>query len=136
MRALLLGLVFSVVGGASAWADLDQAIRDCIESPSQQRRIEACTRVLSEPSLTGRHRAAAHFNRGIAYRMLKRYRRAIADYDQAIKLNPQYAEAYYNRGVSYEILGRKAEAIADYREALALGIKAARQRIIALGAKP
>jgi tetratricopeptide (TPR) repeat protein len=46
--------------------------------------------------------------------------RAIADYDQAIALQPDYALAYYNRGVAYADKGDLDHAIADYDQAIAL----------------
>ena len=42
---------------------------------------------------------------------------AIADFTQAIQLDPSYVEAYNNRAFSYEAQGRRAEAIADFRKA-------------------
>jgi tetratricopeptide (TPR) repeat protein len=46
--------------------------------------------------------------------------RAIADYSEAIKINPNYAIAYSNRGNLLEARGRREEAIADFRRALAI----------------
>ena len=40
-----------------------------------------------------------------------------ADYDEAIRLQPDYPEAYYNRGNAKSKLGRLEDAIADYDEA-------------------
>jgi len=45
---------------------------------------------------------------------------AIADYDQAIALKPDYALAYYNRGIAYRQKGDLDHAIADYDQAIAL----------------
>ena len=45
--------------------------------------------------------------------------RAIADFDEAIKLDPRDAEAYVSRGAVNEELGNEAAATADYRKALA-----------------
>ena len=45
---------------------------------------------------------------------------AIAAYDEAIRLNPNYAEAYNNRGVAKDALGQHDGAIADFDEAIRL----------------
>jgi len=60
------------------------------------------------------------FNSGLSYYDKGDYDRAIADYTQAIKLNPNYSEAYNNRGVVYQDKGNKSLAIADYRTAVRL----------------
>ena len=41
------------------------------------------------------------------------YDSAIADYNQAIEMEPGFAEAYYNRGSSFYELGSYEEALAD-----------------------
>ncbi|MFQ3679859.1 MAG: tetratricopeptide repeat protein, partial [Pseudanabaenaceae cyanobacterium] len=41
---------------------------------------------------------------------------AIADYDQALRLQPDLAEAYNNRGIVKSALGDKRGAISDLRE--------------------
>lgn len=45
---------------------------------------------------------------------------AIEEYDQAIALDPQYAEAYLARGYTYAIMGDLDRAIADFDQAIAL----------------
>jgi Flp pilus assembly protein TadD len=45
---------------------------------------------------------------------------AIADLNEAIRLQPDYAEAYYGRGKIRSKLGDKQGAILDYREAVRL----------------
>ena len=49
-----------------------------------------------------------------------RYREAIPHFDEAIRLNPRYAEAYHNRGTAYDSLGQSKRAIQDYDEAIRL----------------
>ena len=44
----------------------------------------------------------------------------IAEYTEAIRLNPQFAHAYYNRGNNYANLEEIDRAIADYTEAIHL----------------
>ncbi|MEB3161220.1 MAG: tetratricopeptide repeat protein, partial [Synechocystis sp.] len=50
----------------------------------------------------------------------KQDQKAIADYDQSIKLNPQFADAYFNRGLTYYRLGEDQKAIADLKKAAEL----------------
>lgn len=48
------------------------------------------------------------------------YEGAIADFDEAIKLNPASAEAYFNRGNAKDALDDFIGAIADYTKAISL----------------
>jgi tetratricopeptide (TPR) repeat protein len=48
---------------------------------------------------------------------------AIASFNNAIKLNPQYATAYFNRAYTYEQLGEFDLAVKDYTQAIALDPK-------------
>ena len=57
-------------------------------------------------------------NRGIAYADLGQYQRAIEDYNEAIRLKPDYAMAYSNRGIAYSKLGQYQRAIEDYNKAI------------------
>jgi len=52
-----------------------------------------------------------------------RIRRAIADYNEAIRLNPKYAGAYNLRGRAYHDKGDNDRAIGDYDEAIRLDPK-------------
>jgi tetratricopeptide (TPR) repeat protein len=60
------------------------------------------------------------FARAVAQQKLGDLAGAIADYEQALALNPQHAAAYYNRGTARQDQGDLARAIADYEQAIAL----------------
>ena len=65
----------------------------------------------------------AYNNRGNAYQAKGDYDRAIADYTEAIRLDPKFADAYYERGAAYSAKGDYDRAIADYTEAIRLNPK-------------
>ena len=69
-------------------------------------------------STSGEKKARAYFSCGVAYRAIQECAKAIEYYDEAIHINPQYAEAFNNRGNAKHELGRNEEAIADYDEAI------------------
>ena len=62
----------------------------------------------------------AFSNRGNAYFDKHDYDRAIADLNQAIKLNPNSVRAYYDRGIAYGAKGDPDHAIADFDDAIKL----------------
>jgi len=49
--------------------------------------------------------------------------KAISDFTEAIRLNPNYAKTYYNRGVSYDEKGEQEKADADFGKAQELGLE-------------
>jgi tetratricopeptide (TPR) repeat protein len=51
----------------------------------------------------------------------KMYIEAIQAYDEAIKIDPQYAKAWYNKGITLKSLGRTTEADAAFAKAKELG---------------
>ena len=61
-----------------------------------------------------------YYNRGVALHDLKRSEEAVASYDKAIAIKPDYAEAYSNRGVALRDLKRPEQALASYDKAIAI----------------
>jgi hypothetical protein len=57
--------------------------------------------------------ASALFNK-------ERFAEAFAHYNEAIKLNPSYANAFFNRGNAYVRLDKYQQALNDYNQAIAL----------------
>ena len=95
--ALLLAYAVLLLLVAPAVAD-DRA--DCTSSDPDSS-IRGCSRIIKKPLVARANRAIAYYNRGVAYANKGDYERAIADFGQAIRLRPDYAEAHYNRGLAY-----------------------------------
>ncbi len=83
-------------------------------------QIRGCTAVIESGKEPQKNLAVAYYNRGVAYDDKDEPARALADYDQAIKLDPKNASAFYNRGNSYRAKGDHDRAIDDYNEAIGL----------------
>ena len=62
--------------------------------------------------------AAYYTNRGIDRFQEGEYGKAIDDYTEAIRLNPNYPMAYNNRGIAWAAKGDHDKAIADFDKAL------------------
>jgi tetratricopeptide (TPR) repeat protein len=84
--------------------------------------ITACTRILQGKE-TSHNRAVAYDKLCVAWREKKEYDRAIADCDQALRLDPRYAWAMFDRARAYEDKGDVDHAIADFTAAIKLDPK-------------
>lgn len=87
--------------------------------------IAACAGVIQSGRLRGVALSYAFNNRGNGWNDKGESDRAIADFDEAIKLNPRYAVAFYNRGRAWRAKGDNDRAIADFDEAIKLNPKTA-----------
>ncbi|MGE0422384.1 MAG: tetratricopeptide repeat protein [Reyranellaceae bacterium] len=82
--------------------------------------VDGCTAVTEPPGESERVRAADFLNRGRAYQRTGQLDRAIADYNEAIRLDPSNVDAYVRRGIAYTENGQHDQAIIDFDEALRL----------------
>lgn len=82
--------------------------------------IRLFSRELNSGTIERESLASAFNNRGVAYRRKGVFDRAIADYQRAIKLKPDFATAYSNRGLAYAKQGLYDLAIADFNQAIKL----------------
>lgn len=64
-------------------------------------------------------------NRGILKGKLGDFGGAVNDFNDAIRIKPDYAEAYYNRGVALYQTGKPADACEDWSRALKLNFRPA-----------
>ena len=113
-------LAMSVLHNAGVLAQTSRDWRQCTgrEGPIVDVVIEGCTSVIQAGQDSPQKLAVAFDNRGVAYRLKGDYDRALQDYEQAIRLNPNAANPYNNRGIIYRIKGDYDRAIADYDEAI------------------
>ncbi len=92
---------------------------DCF-SKDIMRRIPGCTSLLEQPGLAPSVRAHAFAFRALALSLIGRYAEAIADYDKAIEIIPDYAVALNNRAWALYKMGRVDEAFPDVERSLRL----------------
>jgi len=69
--------------------------------------------------------AESYFYSGNEYYNMGDYDRAIAEYTEAIRIDPNYADAYGNRGIAYARKNDYNRAIADLTEAIRLNPESA-----------
>jgi tetratricopeptide (TPR) repeat protein len=81
--------------------------------------IRGCTAII-ESNREPNRAALAFFYRGFAYDKQKRWKLALADYSQAIRLDPKNAKAINNRANLYQEQGNLEEALADFNTAISL----------------
>ncbi len=128
MRAFLLGCVGLTLAALPAHAALNvfgsTLARQCYEAAMSASGTGAalCERALTNDQLTDRDRAATLVNRGIIYNTARQLDLAVADFDAALKINPNLGEAYLNRGNAYFWQHKYPEATADYGKAIDLKI--------------
>jgi tetratricopeptide (TPR) repeat protein len=145
--SLLAALTFLHPSTASAQAD--PAWQTCIgPTATPDERVSACTAVIDARTKTGPELAGAYCNRGHGLTEKRELDAALADLDEAVRLDPAYACArsndpadvfsWNNRGQARLRLGDKQGVIADFRKALELrpDLRTAREALAQLGAAP
>jgi tetratricopeptide (TPR) repeat protein len=118
---ICIGAVASVTFATTAFAANDEF--DCISGSDNDQRIAACTRVLENPRLPSRVRWVGHLSRGEAYDQKGDDTRAIADFSDAIRLNPKSVLAYNKRALTYTRKGEFDRAISDLNAAIGIAPK-------------
>lgn len=121
LRFLPLIVVSFVIAGPVSRALADD-LATCRDANGDVA-IAACTRAISSARWHG-HKLAFEYNaRGFHYAGKSDYDRAIADYTEAIRLDPKYVLSYNNRGNAYLDKGDSDRGIADYNQAMRLDPK-------------
>lgn len=102
---------------ASGQSD-DQNVEACVTAGDEA--IAGCTAAIESGKRDAQSLELMIFSRGLAYSRQNNYARAIADYDEAIRHDPQDADAFYERDNAHFGQNDDAHAIADFSEAIRL----------------
>jgi tetratricopeptide (TPR) repeat protein len=78
------------------------------------------TREITSGKYTGAHLARRYYNRGVSYSAKDDNDRAIADYSEAIRLDPTLYPPRINRGLIYFDNNDYGRAVTDFSEAIRL----------------
>jgi len=116
LATITLALLFA--GGQSVRADA-LAKHDCFANEAMMR-IRGCTKLLQRDNLDPMTRSTAYATRALGLSIIGRYIEAIADYDRALRILPNYPVALNNRAWALFKLGRISEAAPDVEKSLAL----------------
>lgn len=101
----------AVPASASEW-------ETCNNYRESQKAVAACTRMIGEG--TFKPMFHVYCARGIAYSWSRSYDRAIADFNESLRLEPKDSITYGQRGIAYKLKGNRAQALADLQTAVAL----------------
>ena len=118
MRVRAAGIALAATT-ISAAAQLSSHWQACTGNPGidWDTQIRSCTALIQSGTELKENVAIAFYNRALAYENKEKYDLAIADYSDAIRLNPNDADFYLYRGLDRQKIGDKAGAEADIAEA-------------------
>ena len=115
---VLTVLILACGGGATATPS-PTAIPDPLSSPTPEPTSKPLPPTPT-PTPSPPAEAQAHSDAGMELREEGKLGEAIAEFDQAIALFPEYTEAYNNRGAAYFYMGDLDRAVLDYNQAIVL----------------
>jgi lipoprotein NlpI len=120
--SVLLSLAVPALGASwkgASWKDASWMDHNQCLTGRGDVAIASCTAVINDAPESA-IRARAYFNRGNAWSFKGDNDRGIADYTEAILLDPKNADAFNNRGNAWLLKGDNDRAIADYTEPIRL----------------
>ena len=119
-----IGIASTVLWGQCVGAEEVQAWTWCERQDtaaiSPELQISGCTTVIQSGLESQSRLANAFYNRGNAYADKGDYDRAIQDFDQTIRLEPDHVEPHFNRGIAALHKGDYDRAIQDFDQAIRL----------------
>lgn len=120
--ALAAMVAASIALDAPAWSLTRQQVDWCVNPGNAyppDLRIVGCTVVIESGQWSGHGLIWAYFNRGLGF-AAKRDPRAVADFDEVLKIEPQQVRALFERGRFYAaVVGDLDRAVRDLDAAIA-----------------
>src|SRR4051794_13453664 len=120
-RLVLLTALLVACFPAVAAADDMEDCKNFEKSPDAA--IAACSRVVESDQVKGQDLAVVYRTPGNGQHRNGNFDRAIADFDEAIRLAPMDAVAFNRRGLVWRLKGDLDRAIADQNEAIRIDQK-------------
>jgi tetratricopeptide (TPR) repeat protein len=111
--AVLLMLSFALSSCVQTTPDQEM----CKSGQNLDQRIATCTRLIESGQLSPSDLANVFHNRGAAWAGRRDYDRAIADYNEALRINPVYVLALYGRFMATQSKTDNANAKVPRKEA-------------------
>jgi tetratricopeptide (TPR) repeat protein len=89
-------------------------------STSPDKRISACTRLIKRGHLNDEELSNAYGNRGAGFGTMEKHDRALADFNESIRIDRDNGSSLYNRGALRFKKGQIDLAIEDFTESMRL----------------
>lgn len=114
--------VVAMLTSGSAVGQTPQQINWCSNrgGASVDQKISGCTAMIQSRRYKGKELGHVFHNRGVYQQERGDLGRAIADFDQAIRLDPEFAPSFYSRGLAYKDKGKLEDAFVDFDQAFRL----------------
>lgn len=138
LRAAAIGVAAAALSAVLAGGIAPAAAQASLPkpgSPAEQRHwcndaassdiqtIVGCTNLIKSGREKKHDLVIDYNNRGVAFYNKKDFDKAIADYNAALKLDPEYAPSYNGRCAAFNAKGNAALAIADCDQAIQIDPK-------------
>ena len=116
----VMAVFIALVAPANAVTFEEQRNLCADKDAASEKRIPACTAIIETGKLDPKELAAAHSERAEAYQAEPDLAQALADANEAVRLDPGSASALFRRGDIYKNLYKDDHAIRDFTEAIRL----------------